>query len=52
MSLLKEILRISDLMNINESLKTKNNIFDKFDIERYNNIIFKCNIFTTSCRDR
>jgi len=37
MSLLKEILRISDLMNINESLKTKNNIFDKFDIEEFKN---------------
>lgn len=37
MSLLKEILRISDLMNINESLKIKNNIFDKFDIEEFKN---------------
>lgn len=37
MSLLKEILRISDLMNINESLKTKSNIFDKFDIEEFKN---------------
>ena len=37
MSLLKEILRISDLMNINESLKTKSNIFDKFNIEEFKN---------------
>jgi len=37
MSLLKEIARISILMNLNESSKLKNNIFDKFNIEKFKN---------------